>query len=87
MTFKCIMNKYEHYCRMLCVFLLLDGYVPQFWPEHAAVIYILVLYSEDESYGLVRNFNTGYQNAGYHIEKKSPDIVISVCRHNKTECT
>ena len=55
--------------------------------ERAAVIYSLVLYSEDESYSLVRYFRTSYQNTEHNIEKKSPETQISLCHHNKTECT
>ena len=38
--YKRIMNKYEHYCRMLCIAV---------WAERTAITYILVLYSEEES--------------------------------------
>jgi len=51
--------------------------------ERAAVVYSLVLCSENESYSLVRNFNTLCQNTELHIEKNSPEIVISVCQRNE----
>jgi hypothetical protein len=60
--------------------------------ERAAFIYILVLYSKDERYGLARNYSTGHQNTENRNENKSPENLISVCHHNhnhnviKTPC-
>jgi hypothetical protein len=55
--------------------------------ERAVFIYILVLYSEDKRYGLVRNYSTEHQNTQHHNEKKLPENLMSVCHHKQIECT